>query len=141
MVLLLSLTAMAELGGSVASVRADQQRLNGTRTVKQTQAYAIHEIRTVNNGVIHEFVSPEGKVFAVTYQGRFPGESNGLLGTYATQLAEASKLAQGQKQVGGSVHLQLPGLTYHAMGHMRYFSMTAYVPEGVPKGVALEEIR
>ena len=139
--LLFPVAALGELGGTVSSVQADQQRLHGALRVSAAQAYALHEIRTASNGVVHEYVSADGKVFAVTYQGQFPGESNELLGAYGGQLAQAMHSAQRQRHVGGSVHIELPGLTYHAAGHMRYFSMRAFVPERVPQGVALEEIR
>lgn len=140
-VLSLSLAATAELGGTESSVQADQQRLRGTRRVTQAQAYAMHEIRTPANGVIHEFVAPDGKVFAVTYRGQFPGESNGLLGSHSAQLMQAMKSAPGPRRIGGEIHLQMPGLTYHAVGHLRYYSMRAYLPESIPQGVALEEVR
>ena len=140
-VVLFSVSAFAELGGTADSVKADQQRVQGVLRVSQTQAYAMHEIRTPNNGLIHEFISPAGKVFAVTYQGPFPGEANGLLGSYAPQIEQARKAATGQRHVGGTVHVAAPGLVYHAAGHMRYFSMKAYVPDAIPQGVAMEEIR
>ncbi len=141
LLLLLPAAAMAELGGTASTVQADQQRVNGTRSVSQRAAYAKHEIRTGNNGVIHEFVGPDGKVFAVTYQGRFPGESNGLLGAYSAQLEQVQIASPGQNHVGGSVRVETPEMVYHAAGHLGYFSMTAYVKQSVPKGVAMEEIR
>jgi hypothetical protein len=140
-VLLLSLAAVAELGGTESSVQADQQRMNATRRVTQAQAYAIHEIRTPNEGVVREFVSPGGKVFAVTYRGHFLGESNALLGKYADQLAQAVKTVHNGQHRGGPVKVQLPGLVYHASGHMRSYVIHAYLPDGIPQGVTMEELQ
>ena len=139
--LTLSLGAMAELGGTTATVEQDRLRVNGTRRLVQAPAYAMHEIRTPNNGIIHEYVSSDGKVFAVTYEGQFPGESNGLLGKYAAQVTQAVAASQGARAAGRSVQVNLPGLRYHALGHLRYFSMRAVVPENVPAGVNVEELQ
>jgi hypothetical protein len=138
---MLSFAAMAELGGTVQTVQADQQRLQGTRTVIARTAYQVHEIKTATNGVVREFVSPDGKVFAVTYEGRFPGESNGLLGAYANQLAQAKQAAAGKAHVAGTIHLESGYLRYHAAGHLGYFSMRAVVSNAVPSGVTMEEIQ
>lgn len=138
---LLSLAAVAELGGTVSSVQADQQRLNATRSVRQAQTYTVHEMRTPNQGVIHEFVTPAGKVFAVSYRGPILGESNALLGSYANQLAPALRTAHNGLHRGGPVHIELPGLTYHAIGHMRSYIVHAYLPDNIPQGVTAEELQ
>lgn len=137
----LPLNAMAELGGTIASVDSDRLRVGGTRRVLQAQAYSMHEIRTANNGVIHEYVAPDGKVFAVTYVGQFPGESNGLLGKYSAQVTQAVQARTAGQPIGRAVHVEMPGLRYHAIGHLRYFSMRAVVPENIPAGVNVEEIQ
>lgn len=139
--LALSLGAQAELGGTEASVRSDQQRLRATRNVSQTPAYAIHEMRTANQSVIREFVSSEGKVFAVTYHGQLLGESNALLGSYAPQIGRALAASRGGKHRGGPVSVQLPGFVYEASGHMRSYVIHAYVTDSIPQGVRVEELR
>jgi hypothetical protein len=140
-VLLLSLSAMAELGGTESSIRADQQRLNATRTVTQARAYAVHEIHTPNNSVIREFVAPGGKVFAVTYRGQLVGESNALLGSYSAQIGQAMKTVHNGKHRGGPVNIQLPGIVYQATGHMRAYTVHAYLSHSLPQGVAVEDLR
>jgi hypothetical protein len=109
--------------------------------VSQTPAYAIHEMHTANQGVIREFVSPEGKVFAVAYHGQLLGESNALLGSYAPQIGRALAGSRAGKHRGGPVSVQLPGLVYEASGHMRSYVVHAYVTESVPQGVKVEELR
>ena len=138
---LLSLGAMAELGGTVQTVQADQQKLQGTRTVIARTAYQVHEIKTPTNAVVREFVAPNGKVFAVTYEGRFPGESNAILGAYSSQIAAAKQATPGHAHVAGTVHLESGYLRYRAAGHLGYFSMRALVSNAVPSGVTMEEIQ
>jgi hypothetical protein len=139
--LVLSPSAKAELGGNESSVKTDQQKLRGAVRVQHAQSFAVHEIRTENNSVVREFVSPEGKVFAVAYQGASLGESNQVLGSYSVQLAQAIGKVHGGRHVGGPVVVHAGNMVYEASGHMRSYTVRAYVPESMPAGVALEEIR
>lgn len=139
--LLLSATAMAELGGNVRSVEADQQRMNATRRVSQSQLYSVHEIHTAANGLVREYVSPQGTVFAVSYHGQFLGEGNQLLAAYAQQIAPAMQSVRKGQHRGGPVTVRLPNVVYHAVGHMRSYTVQAYLPGSVPQGVNLEELQ
>jgi len=137
----LSISAIAELGGTVSTVETDQHRMSATRRVSQAQAYSVHEMRTANNSVIREYVSPQGKVFAVSYQGQFLGEANSLLAGYAQQIGAALKTTRNGQHRGGPVHVTLPGVIYHATGHMRSYVVYAYLTDSVPQGVNLGELQ
>ena len=133
--------ARAELGGNEDTVRADQQRLRGSVLVNRGQAYAMHEIRTQSSAVVHEFVAPSGKVFAVTYQGPVVGESNALLGRYSAAVSQVLAASRGGRHVGGPVIVRVGDVVYEASGHMRSFTVRAIVTSAVPQGVAREEIQ
>ncbi len=141
LILSLSVSAMAELGGDVSSVKADQQRMSATRSVSQAQAYSVHEIHTPANSVVREYVSPNGKVFAVSYRGQLLGEGNRLLAGYSEQIAPLVRSVHQGQHRGGPVTISLPGVVYHVTGHMRSYSMHAYLPGNVPQGVAAEELQ
>ena len=125
----------------MSTVQADQHRMSATRQVHQSTAYTVHEIRTTSNSVIREYVSPQGKVFAVSYQGQFLGEANSLLAGYATQIGAAIKTMRSGQHRGGPVHVTLPGVVYHATGHMRSYVVHAYLTDSVPQGVDLGELQ
>jgi hypothetical protein len=139
--LLLSISAMAELGGTLSTVQADQHRMSATRQVRQSAAYSVHEMRTATNSVIREYVSPQGKVFAVRYEGQFLGEANSLLAGYATPIGTAIKTTRSGLHRGGPVHVSLPGVEYHATGHMRSYVVYAVLTDSVPQGVNLGELQ
>ncbi len=141
LLLLLSASAVAELGGNESSVKADQQRLRGSLQVNRGQAYAVHEIRTDSNAVVREYVSTAGKVFGVVYHGPVIGESNQVLGSYSAQLSQAIKAARGGRHIGGPVIVRVGDIVYEASGHLRSYHVRAYFTSGVPQGVATEEIR
>jgi hypothetical protein len=140
-VLTLSLSGFAELGGTASTVQTDQARMKGTVKVTEAEAYTVHEITSPEGTVVREFVSPAGVVFAVAWRGHFRPDLQPLLGAYFTQFSQAM---QGQK-AGHPGHrplnIQEPGLVVQTAGHMRSFSGRAYIPEMIPQGVGAEVIQ
>jgi Protein of unknown function (DUF2844) len=141
LLLALPLPALAALGGDVASVHEDQAQMKGSLKTTQAEAYSVHEITASANTVVKEYVSPAGKVFAITWHGQFIPDMQLLLGTYYDQYAQAAK-AQRESHVGRHpVNIQQPGLVFQNGGHMRSYIGRAYVPEMVPQGVNVDALQ
>jgi len=64
-----SAPAVAALGGDIASVETDRVSMKGAQSVTSGIGYSVHEIQTAAGMVIHEYVSAQGKVFAVSWRG------------------------------------------------------------------------
>src|SRR5215475_9542856 len=64
-----SAPALAALGGDATSVETDRVSMKGALRISPLVAYDIHEIQTPSGTVIREYVSAQGKVFAVTWRG------------------------------------------------------------------------
>ena len=137
----ISFPALAELGGSVSSVEADRAHMNATVRVNSANAYDVHEIASPSGTVVDEYVSPAGKVFAVTWKGQFMPDLQQVLGpTYFQQYSSA--LQAQQKHYGHRpLNIQLPDLVVQTSGHMRHYFGRAYVPSMMPEGVKADEIR
>ena len=133
----LAIPAAASLGGDEATVAADHAVLEGTIKVARVQRYAVHEIAAPSGTVVREFVSPAGKVFAVAWSGPAMPDLRQVLGPYFDMYVAAVA----QRKSRGPVHVALPGLVVQSGGHMRAFVGKAYLPDGMPAGVATEEIR
>ncbi|HXY14342.1 MAG TPA: DUF2844 domain-containing protein [Terriglobales bacterium] len=132
--------ALASLGGDVSSVEADGAHMKATANVRQTEKYAVHEIKASGGTVVNEYVSPAGRVFAVSWRGPFIPEMQQILGAYFQQFSAA--LQSQKKQYGHHpLNLQEPGLVVQTGGHMRAYVGRAYVPEMLPQGVHAEEIK
>lgn len=132
--------ARAELGGDATSVQNDQARMRASvRGVQQATAYTRQELQTSSGTTIREFVSPAGKVFAVTWEGPFLPDLHQLLGNYFDQFSQAVQ-AQGPRR-RGPVVIKEPGLVVESGGHMRAFVGRAYVPSMLPEGVRPEDIQ
>jgi hypothetical protein len=124
--------AHAELGGSVATVRADQEQMKGTRRITTTADYSVHEIQVASGATVREFVSPTGKVFGVAWEGPWKPDMRRLLGAYFDQYVQAS---QNKRQRRGGVSVHEPEVVIESQGHMRSFSGRAYLPQMTPPNV------
>jgi hypothetical protein len=136
-----SLPAFSALGGNLDSVYTDQGQMNAVLKVTQASSFAVHELRTPTGTVIREYVSAEGRVFGVAWEGPFVPNMRLILGSYFQHYSEAAK-AQRESQVGRRpLNIQEPGLVVQTAGHMRAYFGRAYDPELLPSGVSPNDVR
>jgi|HubBroStandDraft_6_1064221.scaffolds.fasta_scaffold194390_2 hypothetical protein len=137
----LCVSAFAALGGDLSSVQADQANMKASINTTAGQAYTLHEIKTSAGNIVHEFVSADGRVFAVAWRGPFMPPMQQILGTYFQQYS-AGVQAHHAAHVGRSpLNIQQPGLVVQSSGHPRGYFGRAYVPEMLPQGVTPDQIR
>jgi hypothetical protein len=133
-----ALPASAGLGGSVDSVKADQEAMKGTLQVTSLSGYEIHEIQSPQGVKVREYVSPNGTVFGVAWDGPWNPNLRQVLGQYFDQYVKA---AQSKKTARGPISIQLPGLVVERGGHPRSFVGRAFVPQMIPEGVTADAIK
>jgi len=100
--------------------------------------YDIHEIQTPTGTVIHEYVSAQGKVFAVSWNGPGLPDLQQLLGSYA---ARATK-AQIRSPLYNHHHLRIetPDAVMEFDAYLRSRSGRAWVPALFPQSMAPKDI-
>lgn len=133
--------AFASLGGESGSVQADALHTQGRLQSTAAQEYSLHEIDTPRGIVLREYVSPSGRVFAVTWHGPWMPDMHQLLGIYFGQYQQA---AQQQLRAHPGRHplvIETPGLMLTLAGHPGWFFGRAYIPDLVPHGVHAEELK
>ena len=135
-----SLPAQASLGSNVSTVESDRAQMNASVQVTQHNSYNIHEIQTPGGGVVDEYVSSAGTVFAVSWHGQFPPPMQQILGTYFQQYSAALQ-AQPQQYGHRPLNIQQPGLVVQTSGHMRAHSGRAYIPDMLPQGMTVNQIQ
>ncbi|MGA2606720.1 MAG: DUF2844 domain-containing protein [Terriglobia bacterium] len=140
-ILALPFPLSASLGGDFTSVQADQAKMQGTLQTTSGDSYTVHEIQASTGVAVKEYVSPAGKVFAVTWQGPFHPDLRQLLGTYFDQYAQAVQTQRAHRRDHGPLLIQQPGLVVQIAGHMRSFTGKVYVPQMLPAGVHAEDLR
>jgi hypothetical protein len=130
--------ACAALGEPEATVAVDTQQLKGSVKTTARTNYRMHEIQLPSGTMLREFVSADGNVFAVAWNGPAIPNLRQALGRYFDVYQSAAKTNH-----GGRRHLQIrqDDLVVQSSGHMRTFSGRAYLPQSVPSSTSLEEIR
>jgi Protein of unknown function (DUF2844) len=138
-VLALAFPAWASLGENVTSVQSDKVHMQGSVRSVATQRYVKHEIRVPTGQVVREYVSADGNVFGVAWDGPFLPDLQQVLGTYFEPMKQAA--AAQQRRGRGPLTIETSGFVFHQGGHMRNFRGSAYVPALVPQGVDVTEIQ
>lgn len=132
--------ARAALGGDVASVAADATAMNGAHAVTTLPTHAVHDIAAAGGLRIREFVDTGGRVFAVSWSGPALPDLQRLLGgeydTFAATLAARPPAPARQ-----ALHVAAAGLVVDNEGTVRAVAGRAYLPDRVPAGVALADVR
>lgn len=138
LLLVLSGPAAAALGGSEASIAADQAHMKATRRIVAAPQYTVHEIQAASGILVREYVSAQGQVFAVAWQGPLMPDLQQFLGSY---FADYQAAARSKRAGRGPLQVRQPGLVVQSGGHMRAFSGRAYIPQLLPADMAVDEIR
>ena len=134
-----TLPAFAGLGGDAASVDADVVKMKGQARATPVAGYTMSEITLPSGTVVHEFVSAEGKVFAVSWKGMAVPDLSQTLGTH---FAEYKAAATATPHAGHhNLTVQQTDLVVRTGGHMRNWYGQAYVPSLLPPNFSLDEIK
>jgi len=141
MTLGLCLPAFAALGGDLSSVQADQTHMKASLKTTTGQAYTLQEIKTPSGAIVHEFLSADGRVFAVAWHGPSMPPMQQILGSYVQQYSAGVQAHHAARVGRGPLNIQEPGLVVQSNGHARGFFGRAYVPGMLPPGVTLDQIR
>jgi len=135
---LLSAGARAELGGGRASVEHDAVAFQGSRLVEARGAYERHEIVRADGSRLREYVSPQGQVFAVAWDGATTPDLKGLLGSHYAEYVAALSAQRPSHHV---VNVATPGLVASVTRFQHNGTGRVHLPAQVPAGVASEDLR
>jgi hypothetical protein len=129
--------AFATLGGSASSVDADRAKLKGVARVTPLVDYSVHEIQTPAGTVVREYVSAQGQVFAVSWNGPALPDLAQLLGSYATTLQQAASHPHYNHH---RLSIETPEVVMHSSGHARTRYGRAWVPALLPQNFSPKDI-
>jgi hypothetical protein len=141
LMLALPIPALAALGGDVTSVQQDQAQMKGALKTTEAEAYTTHEITAPGKTIVKEYVSPEGKVFAISWSGPFIPNMQQLLGTYSDRFVQAAKVQRESQPGHRPVNIHQPDFVFQNGGHMRSYFGRAYLPAMVPQGVNVDALQ
>ncbi|HWJ35893.1 MAG TPA: DUF2844 domain-containing protein [Steroidobacteraceae bacterium] len=130
--------ACAALGEPESTAAEDSQQLKGSIKSMERTNYRVHEIQLPSGSVLREFAAVGGTVFAVAWSGPALPNLRQALGRYFDVYVTAAKA-----NLAGHHHLQIQqnDLVMQSSGHMRAFTGRAYLPQSLPTGTSVEELR
>ena len=130
--------ACAALGEPESSVAGDVQHLNGSIKSSVRANYRVHEIQLPSGTVLREFAAVGGNVFAIAWSGPAIPDLRQALGRYFDVYVTAAQAKQGTHR---HLLIEQSEFVMQSSGHMRAFSGRAYLPQALPPGTSVDEIR
>jgi hypothetical protein len=134
-----TLPASAGLGGDAASVNTDIVKMKGQARAAPIAGYTMTEITLPSGTVVHEYVSAEGKVFAVTWKGMAVPDLSQTLGSYFAEYKAAATATPHASH--HNLTVQQTDLVVRTGGHMRSWHGQAYVRSLLPPNFSLDDIK
>ena len=141
LMLALPFSLLASLGRDATSIQEDVAKMQGTLRTSSGNSYTLHEIQTPTGVAVKEYASPVGKVFAVTWKGPYHPDLRQLLGPYYDEYVQAVRTQRTQRSGHGPILIEHAGLVVEVSGHLRSFVGRAFVPQQLPAGMHVEDIR
>ena len=130
-------SALAGLGGDASSIEVDRASLKGTLRVTPAPTFAVHEITTANGLQVHEYLSPGGKVFALSWRGPGIPDLRQMLGSYYGEFAKAASAPHYNHH---HLSVETPDVIVQSSGHMRSFFGRAWVHSLLPDNFSVDQI-
>ena len=135
-----TMPAFAALGGDASSVDDDVVKMKGqSRTTTPAGGYSVSETTLPSGTVLREYVSPDGKVFAVTWKGAVPPDLTQTLGVYYAQFKAAATATP--RASHHNVQVRQDDLVVITGGHMRAWTGKAYAQSLLPPNFSLDDIK
>jgi len=136
---LLPSTARAALGDADTSIAADAATLRATLSPPVAHGpYVSQEMRSALGATVREYVSNSGTVFAVAWSGPFKPDMDVLLGRFADRYARSPRTPDSTRS---QLRIEQPDLVVHASGGMRFYAGVAYLPQQLPEGINVGDLR
>lgn len=130
----------ATLGGTVDSVESDRKVLSAVQgQVTAGAGYTVHEIG-YSGTTVREYVSSDGTVFALAWNGNRSPDLQTLLGTYADQYNGALASTPHRPGVRHS-SIKASDVVVERWGQVGHLQGRAYAPALIPTGVNIDEIK
>jgi len=129
------------LGEPADSVAADRRALSAVQ--RSTTTYRHYLVKELVSGstTVREYISPDGIVFAIAWNGQTYPDMTPLLGQYAAEYEEALKQMPRKKGGRRAQVVKTERVVVEKWGHMRNLQGRAYAPALIPSGVTVDEIK
>jgi len=132
--ILLPKFCFAELGGTTASISAEQKQFNSQLTSTQQNGYTVYTQTLTSGTIIQEYVAPSGIIFAISWSGPSLPNIQAIFGNYyANYLSAAEKSRR-------SIYTNSDALVIQSTGIMGAFQGFAFLPKLAPTGFTVNNL-
>ena len=133
-VLLAPHVALASLGGSTASIGADQTRMSVRSHVSAPSGGgALHTLSLDNGGEVREYTNAAGVIYAVRWTGPGKPDLGALLGEHFSTFQNDNAIAR-RRGMRSPPMVNRPQLRVITGGHTGAFWGYAWLPQNAPAG-------
>jgi hypothetical protein len=132
--------AQAGLGGNAASVEADSAQMKAQVAVTAGAGFTVQTLTLPTGTVVNEYLSPAGKVFAVSWRGQAIPDLQQTLGSFYSTASAALNNAPRAVDHRHRV-VETADIVVHVTAHMRLHTGLVYVPALLPQGVSASDLR
>lgn len=139
LILTLSLPASAELGGRATASTVLRSGAKAVRLASPSSAYSIQQSENDEGVAVREYVSPSGEIFGVTWTGQRMPDLQALFGNANFRIYQDEM--QARRPGRAPVRIERSDLVVQSSGHIRAFRGRAYLPQKIPAGVTIGDIR
>lgn len=138
--LLVSGQAFAALGDREDSIGSDKSKLRAaSQNYRKHDLYSEHTLSGPMNTVT-QFVSNDGLVFAVRWEGVTKPDLSVLLGSFYEEYNDINS-QRARMSTRAPVEVKTSKIIVRKSGHMRAWRGFAYILDHVPAGVRLEDLQ
>jgi hypothetical protein len=126
-----ALPGLAALGDTAQSIESDGKRFKTQLKSTPARGYTLHEMSRPDGLIIHQYVSAEGKVFGVAWQGPVLPDLSQLLGSHYTEFRTGLKTKASRKVAV----VRSGDLVVESTKRIRGFYGRAYLISLLPNGL------
>jgi len=132
--ILLPKFCFAELGGTTASILAEQKQFNSQLTSSQQNGYSLYTQTLTSGTIVQEYIAPSGIIFAISWSGPSLPNIQAIFGNYyANYLSAAEKSRR-------SIYTSSESLVIQSTGMMGAFQGFAFLPKLAPTGFTVNNL-
>ena len=124
----------AALGDTEDSIAHDVRRHQARSQRQDLGGYTVHRMNMADGSQIRQYVAPDRRIFAVSWNARHKPDLSLLLGAAYTRFANAAQQAGAHTGALRSLHHTSLDLVVQSAGHLQVYTGYAYHPSMVPAG-------
>ncbi len=131
--------AHATLGGSYASVETDRARMAARHVATPRPGFVAHTLAPTPRMILREYTRPDGRVFAIAWQGPGRPDLRQALGRYFQMMnADSPARVRGARR---PLAVNRADFVLSTGGHPGGMWGVAYLPSLMPAGVTPDDIK